>query len=55
MNERSQRQGGKNLIFPPIDKCKPVLVRLSLAGNLEKPVMSFYWGEWRERGYGPDR
>jgi hypothetical protein len=22
------------------DKCKPVLLRLSLAGNLEKPLMS---------------
>jgi hypothetical protein len=29
-----------------------VLPRLSLAGNLEKLLMSFYWTEWRERGYG---
>jgi hypothetical protein len=34
------------------DKCKPVLLRLSLAGNLEKPLMSLYGTEWRERGYG---
>ncbi len=32
-------------------KCKPALPRLSLAGNLEKPLMSLYWTEWRERGY----
>jgi hypothetical protein len=25
---------------------------LSLAGNLEKPLMSLYGTEWRERGYG---
>jgi hypothetical protein len=30
----------------------PVLLRLSLAGNLEKTVMSLYVTEWRERGYG---
>jgi hypothetical protein len=34
MNGRSQMQGGKKL------KCKPVLLRLSLAGNLEKPLCS---------------
>ena len=45
MNGRSQMQGGKN-------KCKPVLLRLSLAGNLEKPLLSLYGTEWRERGYG---
>ncbi len=33
-------------------KCKPVLLRLSLAGNLEKPLISLYGSEWRERGYG---
>jgi hypothetical protein len=27
-------------------------LRLSLAGNLEKPLMSLYGTEWRERGYG---
>jgi hypothetical protein len=40
MNERSQIKGGKNGIFAERDKCKPVLLRLSLAGNLEKPLMS---------------
>jgi hypothetical protein len=25
---------------------------LSLAGNLEKPLMFLYGTEWRERGYG---
>jgi hypothetical protein len=37
--------------FAERDKCKPVLPRLSLAGNLEKPLMSLYRTEWRERGY----
>ncbi len=33
---------------------KPVLLRLSLAGNLEKPLtcISLYGTEWREREYG---
>ncbi len=30
------------LDFAERDKCKPVLLRLSLAGNLEKPLMSLY-------------
>ncbi len=34
------------------DKCKPVFLRLPLAGNLEKPLMSLYGTEWRERDYG---
>jgi hypothetical protein len=38
--------------FAERDKCKPVLLRLSLAGNLEKPLMSLYGTEWRERGFG---
>jgi hypothetical protein len=38
--------------FAERDKCKPVLLRLSLAGNLEKPHLSLYGTEWRERGYG---
>jgi hypothetical protein len=33
-------------------KCKPDLLKLSLAGNLEKPLLSLYATEWRERGYG---
>jgi hypothetical protein len=52
MNGRSQMQGGKKLDFAERDKCKPVLLRLSLAGNLEKPLMSLYGTEWSERGYG---
>jgi hypothetical protein len=52
MNGRSKMQGVKNWMLPK-DKCKPVLLRLSLAGNLEKPLfMSLYGTEWRERGYG---
>jgi hypothetical protein len=51
MNGRSQMQGSKNWILPQ-DKCKLVLLRLSLAGNLEKPLMSLYGTEWRERSYG---
>jgi hypothetical protein len=34
------------------NKFKPVLLRLSLVINLEKPLMSLYGTEWRERGYG---
>ncbi len=30
------------LDFAEKDKCKPVLLRISLAGNLEKPLMSLY-------------
>jgi hypothetical protein len=30
----------------------PVLLRLSLAGNLEKPLLRLYGTEWKERGYG---
>ncbi len=48
---RSQMQGEK-LDFSDRDKCKPVFLRLSLAGNLEKSLMSLFGTEWRERGYG---
>jgi hypothetical protein len=44
--------GNLKLDFAERYKCKPVLLRLSLAGNLEKPLMSLYGTEWRERGYG---
>jgi len=44
-------QGGKPG-FSEGDKCKPGLLRLSLGGNLEKPLMSVYGTEWKERGYG---
>ncbi len=30
------------------DKCKPVLLGLSLAGNLVRPLLSLYETEWRE-------
>jgi hypothetical protein len=40
MNRRSQMQGGNNWILPKEIKCKPILLRLSLAGNLEKPLTS---------------
>ncbi len=40
-------QRGINWIFAERDQCKLVILRLSLAGNLVKPLMS----EWRERGY----
>jgi hypothetical protein len=42
--------GRQNLDFAERDKCKPVLLRLSLVGNLEKPLLSLYWTEWRDRG-----
>jgi hypothetical protein len=38
-------------IWAQREKSKPVVLRLSLAGNLEKPLMSLYGTEWRERGY----
>jgi hypothetical protein len=34
------------------DKCKLVLLGLSLARNLVKQLLSLYGTEWRERGYG---
>jgi hypothetical protein len=40
--------GRIKLYFAERDKCKPVLLRLSLAGNLEKPFMSLNGAEWRE-------
>ncbi len=40
------------LDFTEKDECKPVLLGLSLAGNLVKPLLSLYGTEWRERGYG---
>ncbi len=36
--------------FAERDKCKPVLLGLSLTGNLVKPLLSLYGTEWRERG-----
>jgi len=44
--------GWKKLNFAERDKWKPVLLRLSLARNLEKPLISLFGTEWRERGYG---
>jgi hypothetical protein len=52
MNGRFQMQGGKNWILPKKINAKPVLLGLSLAGNLVKPLMSLYGTKWRERGYG---
>ncbi len=40
------------LDFAERDECKPVLLGLSLAENLVKPLMSLYVTEWRERGNG---
>jgi hypothetical protein len=50
MNEKSREV--KLDFAAEIDQCKLVLLRLSLAGYLEKPLMSLYGTEWRERGYG---
>jgi hypothetical protein len=44
--------GRQKLDFTEIDQCKPVLLGLSLAGNLVKPLLSLYGTEWSERGYG---
>jgi hypothetical protein len=53
MNGIFQMQGGKNWILPKyVDQCKPVLLGLSLAGNLVKQLLSLYGTEWSERGYG---
>jgi hypothetical protein len=55
MSGRSQMQGTRNSILPEETNARQmqtVLLRLSLGGNLEKPLMSLYWTEWRERGYG---
>jgi hypothetical protein len=38
--------------FAQRDKCKPVLLGLSLAENLVKTLLSLYGTKWRERGYG---
>ncbi len=40
------------LVFAERDELKPVLLGLSLAGNLVKPLLSLYGTEWREFGYG---
>ncbi len=42
-------QGGKNWILLKKDKCKPVLLRLSLDGKTTSVPL---WTEWLERGYG---
>jgi hypothetical protein len=44
--------GWSKLEFAERDQCRPVFLRLSLAGNLEKPVMAHYGTKWMERGYG---
>jgi hypothetical protein len=44
--------GRYKLVFAEICQCKPVLLGLSLAGNLVKPLLSLYGTKWRERGYG---
>jgi hypothetical protein len=38
--------------FAERDESKPVLLGLSLAGNLVKPLLSLYGTKWRECGYG---
>ncbi len=40
------------LDFAERESYKPVLLRLSLVGNLEKRLMSLYGTKWRKRGYG---
>ncbi len=52
-HEREISNAGRSkLDFTEIDQCKLVLLGLSLAGNLVKPLLSLYETEWRERGYG---
>ena len=53
MNGRFQMQGGKNWMdFAERGEFKPVFLRLSLAGNLVKPLISLCGAEWREHVYG---
>jgi hypothetical protein len=40
MNGRSQIQGGENWILPKGKNANPVLLRISFAGKLEKPLLS---------------
>ncbi len=47
----SSNAGWSKVDFAQRDKCKPVLLRLSLARNLEKSVMSLFWTGWKERGF----
>ncbi len=47
--------GCQNWIFAGRNKCRSVLLKHSLARNLEKPVMSLHGTEWRDRGYGLSR
>jgi hypothetical protein len=52
-HEREISNAGRyKLVFAERDERKPVLLGLSLAGNLVKPLLSLYGTEWRERGYG---
>jgi hypothetical protein len=52
-HEQLISNGGRfKLAFAERDKCKPVLLVLSLARNLVKPLLSLYGTEWRERGNG---
>jgi hypothetical protein len=56
-NGRDNRDGGHEQLisnggrfkpaFAERDKCKPVLLGLSLAGNLVRPLLSLYGTEWR--------
>ncbi len=50
MNGKSQTQGGESWIFAKRDEYKPVPLRLSLAGNLEKTTYVPLWdrmeGSW---------
>jgi hypothetical protein len=54
MNRSSQVKEGKSWILPKEINANRILLRLSLAGNLEKnhPLMSLYGTELRERVYG---
>jgi hypothetical protein len=52
-HEREILNAGRlKLHFSERDECKLVLLGLSSAGNLAKPLMSLYGTEWRDCGYG---
>ncbi len=57
-HERDISNAGRyKLDFAERDECKPVFLRLSLAGNLEKPLVSLYGtesrGAWLSAFYVP--
>jgi hypothetical protein len=51
MNGRPQMQGGKNWILPKEINANRFFRDSHWLKILEKPIVSLYGTEWRERGY----